>query len=104
MENNELITLTDNGQLTKDTIEKIIALKQEKKRIDEADKKLNAALIEVMEKNGIIKFQTPELAVTYIAPTTAEKFDSKTFREENPDIYDAYVKISPVSASVRVKI
>ena len=100
---NELIKL-ENGQLTKATIEQIIALKKQKKAIDEADKKLNAALIEVMEENKILKLETPELNVTYIAPTTAEKFDSKTFKVECPEAYDAYVKLSPVSASVRVKI
>ena len=33
-----------------------------------------------------------------------ETFDSKTFRKDHPDLYDEYVSISMVKASVRMKV
>ena len=57
-----------------------------------------------MEQKNIIKIDTPELAITYVADTTKETFDSKLFREQNPDLFDAYVKITPVKSSIRIKI
>ena len=30
--------------------------------------------------------------------------DSKTFKDENPDVYDMYVKISKVKPSIRITV
>lgn len=57
-----------------------------------------------MEEHGILKIDTDELTITYVAPTSRETFDSENFRKDNPDLYDEYVKISTVSASVRMKV
>ena len=56
-----------------------------------------------VQKN-IIKIDTPELSITYVDETYKESFDSKLFREQNPDLYDNYVKMSPVKASLRLKV
>lgn len=67
-------------------------------------KELKDKILAEMEERGILKIETDELTITYIAETSRETFDSKTFRKDNPDLYDEYVKISNVSASVRMKL
>ena len=74
------------------------------KEIEAKQKELKQRILEEMESNGILKVETDELTISYIAPTSRESFDSKAFRKDNPDLYDDYVKISQVSASVRLKV
>lgn len=65
---------------------------------------LKKRILAEMEANGILSLETDDLTITYIAPTSRESFDSKAFRKDNPDLYDDYVKITNVSASVRMKV
>lgn len=65
---------------------------------------LKQRILEEMESNGILKIDTDDLAITYVAPTSREAFDSKKFRQCYPDIYDDFVSISPVKASIRMKV
>ena len=74
------------------------------KEIEAKQKELKQRILEEMEANGILKVETDELTISYVAPTSRESFDSKAFRKDNPDLYDEYVKISQVSASVRMKL
>ena len=53
---------------------------------------------------NIIKIDTPELSITYVAETSKETFDTKSFKAENPDLYDSYVKMSTVKSSLRLKV
>lgn len=74
------------------------------KEIKAKEDALKAAILAEMESKGVLKLETDELNITYVAPTERETLETKTLREELPDIYDAYVKISPVKASIRIKL
>ena len=74
------------------------------KEIKTKEDDLKKRILEEMESKGIIKIDTDDLTITYVAPTTREQFDAKSFRANNPDLYDEYVKIGNVSASVRLKL
>ena len=65
---------------------------------------LKQRILEEMESNGILKIETDDLVISYVAPTSRESFDSKAFKKNNPDLYDEYISISPVKASVRMKL
>lgn len=77
---------------------------KEIKALKDAEEKLKAEILAAMEANGCIKLETPELNITYIAPTDRETFDSKAFRAEHPEMYDDYVKMSAVKSSIRIKV
>lgn len=103
---NELIVKSESGGMelsssALDTLmkyeETLAALKTD---YDELKKKL---LLE-MEKKNVIKVETDGIRINYIAETDRETFNSKAFRNEHPDLYDEYVTISPVKASVRIKV
>ena len=83
---------------------KIAAFERQVKEINHQESELKKAILEEMEAKNILKLETEELAITYIASSYRETFDSKSFRKDKPDIYDEYVKISPVKSSVRVKV
>lgn len=77
---------------------------REVKAIKEAEDLLKKAILEEMEEKGIVKVETDDLVLTYVAPTDREKFDTKRLRSEQPEIFDEYVDIIPVKASIRLKV
>ena len=101
----ELI-LIENGEpvLRAEISSKIAEWERMVKSIEEQEKDLRSEILAEMEDKGIIQIKTDELIISYVAPTDRERFDSKTFRAENPLIYDEYVTMSPVKSSIRIKI
>ena len=101
----ELIKI-DNGRgaLAQEVINKIADFERKAKEIKDAEDELKERIREEMEAKGIIKIETPDVVINYIAHTDRETFDSKKFRSDNPDLYDEYVRMSPVKASIRIKV
>lgn len=102
----ELITLTEQGValLSMDVATKIAEFERKVKEIKDAEEKLKEAIKAEMASKGVIKLETSDITITYVAPTTRETLDTKALKEELPDIYDTYVKLSDVKDSIRVKV
>ena len=101
----ELIRINgDNALLPNDIEVQIVEYEKALKVIRDREEELKARLLAEMERLGIMKIETDDLTVTYIAPTDRETFDSKAFRKDQPDTYDQYVRMTPVKASIRIKI
>lgn len=101
----ELIALTENGAiLSRDTVEKIAEFERVAKEIKAKQDELKAAILAEMEEKNILKLETPEMTITYVPKSDRETLDSKAIKEELPDIYDSYCKLSPVKASIRIKL
>ena len=84
--------------------EKIVSLEKQAKEIKRQQDSMKAELLDAMQKHGILKFDNEFLKITLVPEHDTEKFDSKTFKEENPDIYDSYVKLSKVKPSIRITV
>lgn len=101
----KLITIeNDNAVLMPSASAMLAEFERQVKAIEAKQKELKKRILAEMEANGIISIETDELSITYVAPYPKESFDSKAFRKDNPDLYDEYVKITDVSASVRMKL
>lgn len=102
---NDLITSINNVPvLNTATITMLVDLDRRKKEIEAAEGIIrNAVLCEMRDKN-ITKIESDEVLINYVAPTDKESFDSKSFRADHPDMYDEYVKISPVKDSIRIMV
>ena len=102
---NALLITTENGiQLASGISQKIKEFENQVKQIKEQEEKLKEEIINAMRENNIIKLDTPDLVITYVAPTKKETFDSKKLKEEKPDVYLEYLKISDVKDSIRIKV
>lgn len=102
---NQLIRVNENGAvLAPEIARNVVEIKKAIDSLKEKEKELNEAILKAMEAENILKIETDELTVSYIAPTDRESLDSKALRAELPDIYDAYVKMSPVKASIRIRV
>ena len=106
VEKTDALVTVDNGVAMLSPYASAILADFEKqtKAIKAKEDELKKRIIEEMERNNIIKIDTVDLTITYVAPATRETFDTKTFRAHNPDLYDAYVKIGEVAPSVRIKL
>ena len=94
----------DEAFLTKETVEKIVDFEKIVADIKKKEEALKTALLEEMREKNVIKLETDELILTYVAPTTRESLDTKAIREELPQIYDTYCKLSTVKESLRIKV
>lgn len=91
-------------QKVPETIKNLTELLQRKKIIEESEKKIRETLLNVMEEYNIKSFENDDIKMTYIAPTERKSIDSTKLKKEHPEIAEAYQKISPVKASVKIEL
>lgn len=84
--------------------QKIIEFEKMAKEIKEKEDDIKKAILEEMEDKGIVKVENDEFIISYIAPTDRETFDTKSFRAAHEDLYDEFVKMTPVKSSIRIKL
>ena len=101
---NALVKKGDAVELSKLFERRIMGAKIALEQAKRDEEKLMDELKAEMEKYGVVKIETDALSISYIQPTNREVFDSKALREASPELYDAFVKVSPVGASVRVRL
>ncbi len=89
---------------SEEVCERIISLEKQAKEIKKQQDSMKNEILEAMQKNGVIKIDNEFLKIAFVPEHDAEKFDSKKFKEENPDIYDLYAKISKVKPSIRITV
>lgn len=79
-----------------------------KKRIkDDTDfvKAFEASMLKTFEKNDVKKFDIEGVgSFTRTLPGITQKFDSTRFKEENPEIYEQYLKTTETKSSLRVTL
>jgi len=94
----------DVALLDQEVSAKIADFERQVKAIKEQEDELKKSILEEMESKGIIKVETDDLSITYVAGTDREKFNTRDFRKDNPDLYDSYISMIPVKSSIRIKV
>ena len=89
---------------SKEVCEREISLEKQAKEINKEQDSMRNEIYEAMQKYGVLKIDNEFLKIALVPEHDAENFDSKTFKEENPDIYDSYVKLSKVKPSIRITV
>lgn len=74
------------------------------KTLTERQKELRNGLYDLMKKNNIKTFTGSRIKLTRVLPVKSKTFDSKTFKEENPDLYEKYMKESEKAGTLRVTV
>ena len=102
---NDLIVMENKSPILRaDVLERILEFERVAKEIKSKEDELKAGILAEMEANGIYKVDMPQLLISYVGETVRETLDSKALKEELPDIYEAFMKLSTVKPSVRIKI
>ena len=96
----------ENGEygLVSDAINTIVEIEKQIKDLKSLQDSYKEKLLKEMEENNVLKIDTEELSISYVAPSTRETLDSKKLKEDLPDIYDLYVKFTDVKSSLRIKV
>lgn len=96
----------ENGEygLASDAINTIVEIEKQIKDLKALQDSYKENLLKEMEENNVLKVDTEELLISYVAPSTRETLDSKKLKEDLPDIYDLYVKFTDVKSSLRIKV
>lgn len=85
-------------------VEEIELQLQSLKELKNQYKSMKEKLYASMESNDIKKFETDLVTITRILPSKRESLDSKKIKEEHPDVFEKYKKVSNVAGSVRIKL
>lgn len=102
---NSLITIENgNAVLNAEISSQIAEFERQVKSIKAQEETLKKAILKAMEDNNIIRLETDDITVSYVASTDRETLDSKSLRNDLPDIYDEYIKITKVKPSIRIKV
>lgn len=67
-------------------------------------KELKDSLRKLMEENGVTKFECDQFTASIGKASVQERFDSKDFKEAEPELYGQYVKKSQVKGKFTVKL
>ena len=101
----ELITVSQGvALLDAQTAVRIAEFERKMKEIKAAEDALKAMILEEMESKGIKSIKTDDMMISFVAASEKETFDSKQLRADEPDMYDKYIKMTPVKASIRIKL
>lgn len=65
---------------------------------------IKQGLCDLMLNCGVKQYDSARLRLTRVQPKPRVTFDSKSFKEDNPDLYSKYTKTSEVKPSVRITI
>jgi predicted phage-related endonuclease len=85
-------------------LEATAALQQKKQSLIEKDNEVRSAIKEAMIKNNVKKFDSDTLTITLISASERKTLDTAAIKEQEPDVYKRYLKVTPVAASVRIKV
>lgn len=80
----------------------ILKYKDYVKELESQEKSLKDELYEKMTENDIKKIETPLLVVTRVLPGKTNRFDSKSFKEDYPELSDQYTKQSERKGYVKL--
>lgn len=94
----------ENGKLSDKAVEFIVGVEMQMKALKDQYEQFKSDLLSAMEKNGIVKIESGDVRINYIAESNRETFDSKQFKTDMPDLYNEYVKFSKVKPSLRIKV
>lgn len=89
--------IRDNEMLLTSLAKRIKALTEEYDSV-------KAQVLEQMLKHKDKSFDTGNLLITVMKPSTRESFDSKKFKEEHSDLYNQYIKTSQTKESLKLTL
>ena len=97
----DVVTL---DQKVPQAIKAMTDLMAEQKKLDQQISDMREVIKAAMEQFGVKSFENDDIKITYIAPTERKSIDSTRLKKEHPEIAEAYQKISPVKASVKIEV
>ena len=74
------------------------------KELTEEYERIKGEVLQKMTENGDKSFDTGNVLITLVAPSSRETFDSKKFKADHADIYGQYVKTTQTKESLKLTL
>jgi hypothetical protein len=102
----EIILTNENKDLTlsKNIEETLVKLDREIKEREEQYNSIKTKLLEYMRENGIKNISSDKVSVSYTEPYKKIKFNEKSFKKDNEELYNDYCELSDVKESIRITV
>lgn len=96
---NNIIKVENGNIALQEEVEATLrAFEIKKREMELLEKEVKTALLKAMEENNIKSYESPNVKITYKAPTTRKSVDTAALKEQG--LYDAFVKETQVKSSV----
>jgi hypothetical protein len=82
----------------------IIDIESQLKQLTEQKKAITDGVMKAMVQAGIYTWKGEKVSITRKTASTRKSFDKERFEKDYPGVYDKYIKESPVSESILIKI
>ena len=82
----------------------IIDVESQLKRLTEQKKSIVDGIMKAMVKEGIYSWKGDKVSITRKTASTRNSFDKERFEKDYPGVYENYIKETPVSESVLIKV
>lgn len=82
----------------------IANIEEQVKLMQDRQKLLREGLYALMEEHNVKSWTGSKVKLTRVLPTESETFDSKAFKEAEPELYKKYVKKSKRAGSLKVTL
>ena len=73
-------------------------------RAEKQAKEMKERLRELMEENGVAKWENEDFVALLGKASTQERFDTERFKKDNPDLYEGYIKTINVKPRFTIKL
>lgn len=82
----------------------IIDIESQLKALTDQKKALTDGVMKAMVQAGIYSWKGDKVSITRKTASTRKSFDKEKFEKDYPNVYDNYIKETPVSESLLIKI
>lgn len=90
--------------LAKEAEQLIIGIESQIKRLTEKKKAFTDGVMKAMVQAGVYSWKGEHVTITRKTATTRKPFDKEKFDKDYPNVYEQYIKETPVSESLLIKI
>ena len=101
LEKTEVVTL---DQKVPQAIRAMTDMVTQQKALEQQISDMREVIKAAMEQYDVKSFENDAVKITYIAPTERVSVDTTKLKKEHPEIAEAYRKVSPVKATVKIEV
>lgn len=101
LEKTEVVTL---DQKVPQAIRAMTDMITQQKALEQQISDMREVIKAAMEQYDVKSFENDAVKITYIAATERVSVDTTKLKKEHPEIAEAYKKVSPVKATVKIEV
>lgn len=88
----------------KDSERLIVEIETQMKQLEQQKKTLHEGLLREMVRYGLYQYKGENVSITRKTASTRKSFDKERFEKDYPGVYENYIKDTPVSESILIKV